>query len=175
MFYSFPYFAPKLFVSLSSGCWCILLLFAGRIFFCCFAMSSFVCIVLSYLDIFLVFLLSPVPSGLFSQVVLGFFICWVNIFFSSQYIPAFLFCLIIFAYCRRSLIYVSSQISHPGFEFLFMFLGEHRFYHKLISLRKKQVRLIPWCFSLRCGLIIRLFFQFLPWLFSSLGFLAMVI
>ena len=49
---------------------CILPLLAGRIFFRCFGLSCFVCIVLSCLDIFLAPLLSPVPSDLFCRIVL---------------------------------------------------------------------------------------------------------
>ena len=41
-----------------------------RIFFHCFGMSRFFCIVLPFVDISLIFLLSPVLSGLFPQVVL---------------------------------------------------------------------------------------------------------
>ena len=44
-----------------------------KIFFRCFGMSCFVCIVLLFIDISLVFLLWPVLSGLFSQVMLLFF------------------------------------------------------------------------------------------------------
>ena len=44
-----------------------------RIFFRCFGKSCFVCIVLPFVDISLIFLLSPAPSGLFPQVVLLFF------------------------------------------------------------------------------------------------------
>ena len=47
----------------------ILPLPACRIFFHCFGISCFVCMVLSCLDTFLVFLLSPVPSSLFPRVV----------------------------------------------------------------------------------------------------------
>ena len=46
-----------------------------KIFFRCFGMSCFVCIVLPFVDISLVFLLSLEPSGLFPQVVLLFFLC----------------------------------------------------------------------------------------------------
>ena len=46
-----------------------------RIFFRCFGMSCFVCIVLPFVDISLVFLLSLEPSGLFPQVARLFFSC----------------------------------------------------------------------------------------------------
>ena len=48
----------------------ILLLLAGRIFLRCFGMFCFVSIVWCCLDIFLVFLLSPVPSDWFPRVLL---------------------------------------------------------------------------------------------------------
>ena len=47
--------------------------------------------------------------------------------FSSQRILAFFLYLSIFAYCRRILICVFSLISHPGFEFLFIFFRGTRF------------------------------------------------
>ena len=94
--------------------------------------------------------------------------------FSSQYVPAFFLCFIICA-CCRFLICISSRISYSGFEFLFMFFGEHYFFHRLISLLHRLFRLIQWYFSLGYVLIILLFFHFLPWLFSRLDFLAMVI
>ena len=43
--------------------------------FRCFGMSYFVCIVLPFVDISLVFLLSPVLSDLFPQVIKLFFLC----------------------------------------------------------------------------------------------------
>ena len=52
---------------------CYLLPVVDRIFFRSFGMSCFVCIVLPFVDISLIFLLSPVLSGLFPQVVLLFF------------------------------------------------------------------------------------------------------
>ena len=45
-----------------------------RIFFRCFGMSCFVCIVLLFVDISLISLLWPELSGLFPQVVLLFFL-----------------------------------------------------------------------------------------------------
>ena len=53
---------------------CYLLPVVGRIFFHCFGKSRFVCIVLPFVNITLIFLLSPVPSGLFPQVVLLLFL-----------------------------------------------------------------------------------------------------
>ena len=62
-----PYFSPE-----SLGFFCIRLLvcFVDRIFFHCFGMSCFACVVLPFVDISLIFLLSQVLSGLFPQVIL---------------------------------------------------------------------------------------------------------
>ena len=117
-------------------------------------MSYFVCIVLSCLNIFLVCFLSPVPSGLFSRVVLS--VLLVLLFpFLSQYVQGFSS---ILSFLLRFLIRVSSRNSHPGFEFLLVFWGEPPFFYRLISLPHRLVRLIPLCFSLRYVLKIHLFF-----------------
>ena len=108
-------------VSFASGCWHIFVWsprLMGRIFLCCFGMSCFVCIVLLFVDISLIFLLSPVLSGLFPQVSL-FFSC-VAFSFSSLNVSASFLCLIILVYFHRFFICISSQISHPGFDFFFM-------------------------------------------------------
>ena len=93
-------------------------LFVGRIFFRCFVMSYFVCIEI-FLDIFLIFLISTVLSGLFPQVV--FFWGGDTFSFLSQYIPAYFLCFIIFLCFRIFHQCVSSQISYPHFVFLFVF------------------------------------------------------
>ena len=79
MFLWLPYFSPKSFGLLY--CWLLVCfrvtpfqLLVG-IFFRCFGMSWFFCIVLPFVDICLVFLLWPVLSGLFPQVVLFFSQC----------------------------------------------------------------------------------------------------
>ena len=91
--------------------------FVGRIFFRCFEMSCFVCIVLHFVNIFLIFLLSPVLPGLFTE----FIFLMLIFFFLSQHVPAFLLCFIIFDAFRRFLICVSSRISHSAFVSLFVF------------------------------------------------------
>ena len=63
--------------------WCNLPQLVDRISFRCFGVSRFVCFILPSLDIFLIFLLSPVLSGLFPQVVLLFFL--VLLFLFSYY------------------------------------------------------------------------------------------
>ena len=143
-----------------------------RIFFRRFGMSWFVCIVLPFLDIFLIFLLSPELSGLFPQVVLSFF-SRIAFFFLSQRVPAFSLCFIIFA-CCRFLICISCPISHPGFDFLFVFFKGTTIFYELISLLHWLVHSIRRCFPLRYMLILHSFFLFPPWLFSGLCFLVMV-
>ena len=82
-----PYFVPKLLFHgypIVDICLCIHSVLADNIFFVGFGMSCFVCIVLPSFYIFFVFLLLPVPSGLFPQLVL--FILLVELFlnFSTQ-------------------------------------------------------------------------------------------
>ena len=124
-------------------CWCIHPLLADRIFFLCFGMSCFVCIVLFCRYLF------SLPSFASNFWFISFFciVCFYFLscfFFSSQHVPAFFFCFIFFAYSRRFVINVSSQISHLDFEFLFVF-----FRRTLISLQYRLVCLIPLCFSLK--------------------------
>ena len=86
---------------------CHLLQFVGWIFFRYFGMSSFVCIVILFDSISLIFLLSPVLSGLFHQVVLLLFLV---LFFPFS--PMFRVLPLFYDF-----ICVSSQISHPGIDF----------------------------------------------------------
>ena len=97
---------------------CHLLQVVSRIFFRCFGMFYFVCIVLPFVDMFSIFLLSPVLLGLFLQVVLLFFLVLPFHFvptYSSvilfQHIPASFWPVCRFFIC------VSCRISHPGFDF----------------------------------------------------------
>ena len=103
---------------------CILHLLAGRIFFHCFRMTCFICIVWSCLSIFLVFLLLPLPFDLSSWVVLFFYLLCFSSFFIPTYFHVFLF-LSIFACYYRFPICVSSLISDPGFDALCL-IGEQR-------------------------------------------------
>ena len=97
--------------------WGHLLPFVGGIFFRCFGMFCFVCIVLPFVNIFLIFLLSPVIFGLFPQYCIIIFSC-VAFFFLSLHVPAFSLCFwpvfVDFFIC------VSSRNSHPGFDFFFV-------------------------------------------------------
>ena len=58
-------------------------LLAGRIFFRCFGMSCFVCLVWSCLDIFVVFFLPPVTLGLFPRFILFILLASIFLFFSN--------------------------------------------------------------------------------------------
>ena len=97
---------------------CHLLLVVDRIFFHCFGMSCFVCIVLPFVDISFIFLLSPVISDLFPQVVLLFFSFAFSFLF--LHIPVSFLCFITLACFRRFFISVSSRNFHPGFDFSFV-------------------------------------------------------
>ena len=89
---------------------CHSLQIVDRISFRCFIMSCFVCIVLPFVDISVIFLW-PVFSDLFPQVVLLFPPCCL--FLLPPLILAPLF--IIRACFRSFFICDSSLISHPGF------------------------------------------------------------
>ena len=81
----------------------------------------------------------------------------VALLFSSQHILAFSYNPSIFACYRIFLICLSSEISHPGFKCLFVFLKEPQFFRRLVFLQHRLIRLISWCSSLRY-MIIRLYF-----------------
>ena len=88
----------------------------GRISFCCFGMSHFFCIVLPFVDISLIFLLSPVLSVFFFPQVVLFSLCCLFLFFSLLVQASFLCFKILVCFCRF-FICVSSLIYCPGFEF----------------------------------------------------------
>ena len=66
----------------------------GRISLRCFGISFSVCIVLPFVDIFLIFLISPLLYGSFPQVILLFSLVSL-FFFLSWHVPAFYLCFII--------------------------------------------------------------------------------
>ena len=152
MFFSFLFVALKLFpflVLLLFVCVCTFSpLLAGRIFFGVFGMSCFVCIALSCLDIFLVFLLSPVPSNLFLRVYCLFYLCYFSSFRLTMFpcSPSVLsFSLVVdflSAFPLEFHIHVLSFCSYSLWE-LWLFSW-------LVSLPHRLVRLISWC----CPLII---------------------
>ena len=82
--------------------WCHLLPVVDRIFFHCLRMSCFICIVLPFFDISLIFQFSPVLFGLFPHVVL-FFFSWLPFPFCLLHIPSYFLCFIILACFRRVL------------------------------------------------------------------------
>ena len=71
---------------------CHLLQVVDKIFFRCFGMSCFICIVLLFVVISIIILLSPVLSDLSSHFALLFFLV-LNF---CSYIPASFFCFMIF-------------------------------------------------------------------------------
>ena len=89
-----------------------------RIFFRCFGKTCFVWIVLPFVDISLIFLLSPALSGLFPWVVLLFFLLLLVPFSSRLFQrPCFFYHSGLFSVF---FICVSSRISHPGFDSFFV-------------------------------------------------------
>ena len=113
---------PNCSISLASGCWYVFVSsppFVSRIPFRCFGMPCFVCIVLPFVDIFLIFFLSRVLSGLYPHVVLLFFLMvpfpfCLYTFLRLSFVLSFWSVFIDFIIC------VSSRIFHPGFDFFFV-------------------------------------------------------
>ena len=127
--------------------YCNFLLIVDRIFFHCFGMSCFLCIVLPYVDISLIFFLSPVLSGLFPQVLLLVFPV-LSLLFRSQlfqrlsFVSSFLPVLVDFL--SEFLVEIPIRV----LIFLSCFLRGSQFSHKLISLLHKLVHLIRLFYSL---------------------------
>ena len=154
------------FVSLSSGC--IHPVIAGWIFFRCFEMFNFVRVVWFCLDIFLVFLLSPIPSGLFPRVVL-----FVSLVFLFSFRPSMLLHL---SSVLSFLLVVVGFLSAFPVEFLIQVLSFCSCFLSgntdVFSDYFRLVHLIPLCCSLRNVSIIRLFIPFLPWLYFQSWFFS---
>ena len=125
-----------------------LLQLVGGILFRCIGMFSFVCIVLPFVDILLVFLLSPVLSRLFPQVVSLFFLAFQRFSFVSSFLPVFVDFLPVFPV----------EFPIQVLVFCLCSLKESRFSHKLISLL--LVHLIQLCFFLVYILVLDLLFRF---------------
>ena len=134
-----------------------------KIFFSCFGTSCFVCIVLPFVDISLVFLLSLEPSSsctvIFSRVVF-------SILFPHILGP---FCFTILACFRNFFIWVSSRTSHPGLDCFFVLFRGPQFSHTLIL----PLHLTQIYYLLICKVAFDLFCLFLFLVFSILGFLMM--
>ena len=137
---------------------CYLLPLVDRIFFRCWGMSCFVSIVLPFVDISLIFLLSPLFSGLFPQVG-SFFL--VLPFFLSLHDPASFLCFIILAsFCR---FFSAFPVEFPILVLIFSlcFLRESQFPLKLISPRSHRlIHLIRLYHSLIYKLVVGLFSSF---------------
>ena len=99
---------------------CHLLPRIGLIFFQRFEISCFVCIVLLFDDISLIFLLLPVLSSLFPQVVLLFFLT-LPFPFCLPMFKRLYFVLSLWLILVDFFISVFSRISHPGFDIFFVF------------------------------------------------------
>ena len=167
-------FCSKIVVFLSFDCWYVFMVSTPTYwltFFSLFCNIWILSILFSCLDKFFVLFLSQIPSDLFSRVV--FFVSFAVLLFSFHLNIYQRFSSVIFACCRRFLISVSSLISLPGFEFLFLFfmgtpiLSQTNFAPALIKSFNSVM------FS--GDMFVNSFnFQLLLGLFSSLGFLPMV-
>ena len=131
----------------------------GRIFFRCFGMSCFVCIVLPFVNISLIFLLSPVLPGLFPQVVLLFSLVlpFSFLFYMFQRLSFVLLCWPLFV--DFSSVF---PVEFPIFILIFLscFLRGSLFSHKLISPLHRLVHLIRLYYLLIYKLMLDLFFSF---------------
>ena len=141
-------------------------------FFRCFGMSNFVCIVLSCLDIFLAFLLSPVTSGLFRQVVLSvlnvlIFLYCAKMFQDFSSVLTFL--LVVRGFFWAFPVEFPNQILN----FVSVF-GDPDFFHWLISLLHRLVSLLSWCFFF-VEICVNNSFNFFSFCLIFLGFLTIVI
>ena len=147
------------FASFLFGCWFIFVdkTRLCRNFFRYFKMSYFVFIAWTCFGIFQVSLLPLGSFDLSFQVVLldssaVFFV------FSFKQISACFSFLITFDRCRSFFTCSSNRTWHPGLYFSSGYFGEHRFYHRLISLLHKLTCLIQWWCPLGYLVIICLFF-----------------
>ena len=122
-------------------------------------MSCFVWIVLAFVDISLIFLLSPILSGLFPQLVLLSFL-----------VSPFLFCSYIFQ--RLSLVLSFSpvfedflsafpvEIHHTGFDFFFLFFEGIPILSQTNLVQHRLVHLIRLYYLLIYKVILDLFYSF---------------
>ena len=156
-----PYFSPESFgfscIRLFS---CHLLPITGRNVFLCFGMSCFVCTVLPFVSISLIFLLSPRICGLFPQVVFLFLL----------FVLAFPFCLFMF-HCFHIVLsfwpVLVDFLSAFPVEFPFMvlfftscFLRWSQCSHQLISSLHRLFHLIWLYYSLNHNVVFDLFYSF---------------
>ena len=128
-----------------------------RIFFRCFGMSCFICIVLPFVDISLIFLLSPALFGLFPQVVLLFFQCCLFLFPVNS-VPLIF---IILACFRSFLFSFPVEFPIPVLSVSSCFLRGSQFSHKLILHLHRLVLLTRLYYSSACKIVCDLFDSFL--------------
>ena len=165
--FSLCFFGCHIFIQNCSVLWrlvvgmffCHALPVVDRIFFRCFGMSCFVCIVLPFIDISLISLLSSELSGLFPQVVLLFFL-----------VLSFAFCSHIFqdlSILPFWHVFVDLLSGFPV-EFLILvltisscFLRGRQFSYTLISPLYRLVHLTLLYYSLICNVVFDLFCLFL--------------
>ena len=126
MLFYLPYFPPETFGSFDIRllvCFCVmpsqlLVEFSFVVLEC--PVFFFFCIVLIFVYISLISLLSPQLSGLFPQVVLLFFLVLSSPF--SSHIFQDLFFLPFWSVFADFFIWVSSRISHSGFDCFFLLI-----------------------------------------------------
>ena len=161
MFLWLPYYSPKsfgfFFIRLFGMFSCHSLPIVDRIFFHCFGISCFVCIVLAFLDVSLFFLLWPVLSGLFPQVVL--------LFFSTLPVPSSRL-LQRLSFWSLGLVFVVSfafqvKFPIPVLTVSSCFLRGSQFSHKLILLLHILVHLTRFYYLSVCKVVCDLFYSFL--------------
>ena len=137
-------------VSLTSGCWYVFPV-VDRIFFRCFGKACFVCIVLPFVDISLIFLLSSALSSLFPQVVLLFFLVLPGPFSSRLFQrPSFFIILV----CFRSFLFAFPvEFPIPVLTLSSCFLRGFQFSHKLIFHLHRLVHLPRSYYSSLCKVV----------------------
>ena len=160
-----PYFLLLLVVGIFS---CHLLSVLGRIFFRYFGMSYFVCIVLPFIGISLIFLLSPGFSGLVPQVVLLCFFFVLSFSFCLYMFQRFSFVLSFWLVFLDFLLAFLVEFPILVLIFCSCFLKGSQSSHKLISLQHGLIHLIWLYYSLIYKIILDLFYWFPSYLFSIL-------
>ena len=169
MFFWLPYFRPKnvpflwhLIVGMFS---CHSLPIVDRIFFRCFGKSCFICIVLPFVDISLIYLLSPALSGFFPHVILLFFLVlpvpFCSRLFQRLSLVFFVFFFIILVCFHSFLFAFPVEFPIPVLTVSSCFLRGSQFSHKLILHLHRLVHLTWLYYSLVCKVVCDLFYSFL--------------
>ena len=161
-FFGCHIFVQNCSVSLASGCWydfIYALPIVDRIFFYCFGMCCFVCIVLHFVHISLVSLLSPEHSGLFPQVLLLFYLEFSFPFCSHifQDLSALPFWPVFVDFLSG----FPEQIPILVLTVSSCFLRGHQYFHTLISPLHRLDHLTKLYHLLICKLVFDLFCLFL--------------